>query len=243
MYSAKIDGEPTTFGTSGLLYRSNKVMYDRTTNSLWNSLLGVPVIGELARRDLKLDFFPVELTVWSEWLAEHPDTQVMSPVTEYYPSAFYEPESDPASIYFDYRVNTETMFPVWERDDRLDTKEEVLGLSDGDVFKAYALTTLRDLRVVNDRVGDVEVVIFAPTKSSGVRVYRRQGQRFDLLPDADKSEGFPSVVVDQDGNRWTLTEDGLADDSGRSLRRVPANVSFWFGWFAFHPDTGLFKVP
>ena len=52
MYSAKIDGEPTTFGTSGLLYRSNKLMYDRKTNTLWSSLLGVPVIGALAQRDL-----------------------------------------------------------------------------------------------------------------------------------------------------------------------------------------------
>ena len=48
MYSARIDGEPTTFGTSGLLYRSNKLMYDRTTNSIWNQFTGEPVIGPLA---------------------------------------------------------------------------------------------------------------------------------------------------------------------------------------------------
>ena len=66
MYSAKIDGEPTTFGTSGLLYRSNKLMYDRKTESLWSSLLGEPVIGLLADSEIKLAFFPVVLTTWEE---------------------------------------------------------------------------------------------------------------------------------------------------------------------------------
>jgi hypothetical protein len=66
VYSAKIDGEPTTFGTSGLLYRSNKLMYDRNTESLWSSLLGEPVIGPLADSEIKLAFFPVVLTTWEE---------------------------------------------------------------------------------------------------------------------------------------------------------------------------------
>ena len=243
MYSARIDGAPTTFGTSGLLYRSNKLMYDRKTNTLWSSLLGVPVIGALARRDLKLDFFPVELTIWSEWLAEHPDTAVLSLTTSYYPPWFYQPETDNASIYYDYRATADTMFPVWDRDERLDAKEEVLGLTDGDDYKAYPVATLRALGVVNDRVGDEEVVIVASAGSSSVRVYQRRGQKFGLLPDDDRVGGLPSVVVDQDGNKWTLTEDGLTDDSGTSLRRVPANVVFWFGWFAFHPDTELYQGP
>ena len=79
MYSAKINGEPTTFGTSGMLYRSNKVMYDRLTNSLWNQLTGEPVIGPLWDSGIKLDFFPVLLTTWEEWLELHPDTTVLGP--------------------------------------------------------------------------------------------------------------------------------------------------------------------
>ena len=48
MYSARVNGQPTTFGTSGLLFRSNKLMYDRATNTLWHQFTGEPVIGELA---------------------------------------------------------------------------------------------------------------------------------------------------------------------------------------------------
>jgi hypothetical protein len=119
----------------------------------------------------------------------------------------------------------------------------VLALTRGDVAKAYSLTSLRELRVVNDGVGDEEVVIIASAGSSSVRVYQRRGQQFGLMPGGETVEGLPSAVVDGDGNTWTLAEDGLTDDSGSSLKRVPANIYFWFGWFAFHPDTELFERP
>jgi hypothetical protein len=243
VYSAKIDGEPTTFGTSGMLYRSNKLMYDRKTNTLWSSLTGRPVIGELAQRDLKLDFFPVELTMWGDWLAEHPDTKVLSRDTGYYPPRFYEPETDTASIYYDYRVKAETMFPVWDRDDRLDTKDEVLGFSSGDSHKAYPVATLRGLNLVNDRVGEQNIVIVASGSSSSIRIYESADYSFSLPPDAGEVHGIPSTLIDQDGNEWAVSEDALTsgDTELPELRRLPSFISFWFGWFAFHPDTALFE--
>ena len=47
--SVDADGEPITydFGSSGFLYRSNKLMYDRQTRTLWNQLTGKPVLGSL----------------------------------------------------------------------------------------------------------------------------------------------------------------------------------------------------
>ena len=98
------------------------------------------------------------MTTWGDWLTEYHDTTVLSLETSYYSPRSYEAESDPSSGCFNCRASVETMFPVWDRDDRLDAKEEVLALTDGDVSKAYPLTTLQELRVVNDRVGDLEVV-------------------------------------------------------------------------------------
>ena len=77
MYSAKLDGERVTFGTSGLLYRSNKLMYDRKTNTLWRQFTGEPVVGALADSGIRLSIFPVVLTQWQEWVAAHPDTTVL----------------------------------------------------------------------------------------------------------------------------------------------------------------------
>ena len=78
MYSGVVNGQTTTFGTSGLLYRSNKVMYDRATRSLWNQFSGEPIIGTLADSGIQLPFFPSVVSTWGEWQEEHPDTTVLS---------------------------------------------------------------------------------------------------------------------------------------------------------------------
>ncbi|MBM4409363.1 MAG: DUF3179 domain-containing protein, partial [Chloroflexi bacterium] len=41
------DGKIYTFGSSGLLYASNKLMYDHQTRTLWNQFTGEPVQGPL----------------------------------------------------------------------------------------------------------------------------------------------------------------------------------------------------
>lgn len=64
MYSGVVNGQTTTFGTSGLLYRSNKVMYDRATRSLWNQFSGEPIIGTLADSGIQQPFFPSVVSTW-----------------------------------------------------------------------------------------------------------------------------------------------------------------------------------
>ena len=243
MYSARIDAKPTTFGTSGMLYRSNKLMYDRETNTLWSSLLGVPVIGPLARRnDLRLEIFPVALTTWWEWLNENPDTTVLSRNTAFYRRDTYRPEDSAGSAYYRYRTDPDTMFPVWNRDDRLGTKAEVLGISVGDNHKAYPVSSLRALRVVNDRVGDLDIVIVSSSISSDIRVYERIGQEFHLPSTATSFDGRPSIIIDQNGDIWTAAETALVSENGSAtLRRLPSNIYFWFAWFAFHPETVLYE--
>ena len=104
MYSTTVDGEVLSFGTSGFLYQSNKLMYDRKTKSLWHQFRGEPVTGELAHSGIVLDVIPVTLTTWGEWLASHPDTTILDAETGVYPGDRYLSESDPGSFYFDYRA-------------------------------------------------------------------------------------------------------------------------------------------
>ncbi len=246
MYSAKIDGEPTTFGTSGLLYRSNKVMYDRLTNSLWSQLTGEPVIGPLWDSGIRLDFFPVVLTTWEEWVELHPDTTLLAQETGVYRGAFYVPEEDPRSIYYAYFNSAETMFPAPDRDERLAAKDVVLGVALNDSYKAYPVAALQERRVVNDVVGGSEIVALGSAASQSARAYHRGGQTFTLLPDEDGGHlGMPAALADADGNTWQVTERHLvntADDS-QKLGRIPTHMSFWFGWFQFHQDTELYTGP
>ena len=87
------NGETYTFGSSGFLFRSNKLMYDRQTRTLWNQLTGEPVLGELVDMDIKLNLLPVIVTSWEDWHAQHPDTLVLDINTghqrPYLPGAAY----------------------------------------------------------------------------------------------------------------------------------------------------------
>ena len=71
-------GRRYRFGTSGLLYRSNELIFDHETHSLWNTFEGVPVVGALAGSGLRLTPRAVVTTTWGEWRRQHPATNVPS---------------------------------------------------------------------------------------------------------------------------------------------------------------------
>ena len=240
MYSAKVNGEATTFGTTGLLFRSNKLMYDRATETVWHQFTGEPVIGPLAGNHPRLAYHPSVLTTWAEWLEAHPDTTVISDETGVYPADFYAEESNPGAIYYDYFNSPETMFPIWNRDGSLETKAQALGLEIDGSFKAYPIDVLRSERVVNDTLAGVDVVIVASSGSAAAQAYERNGLTFEAGSEDDA--GLPSTLVDGAGVVWSVGNEHLAssDKPTRRFRRIPTLTAFWFGWYAFHPDTALY---
>lgn len=60
LFETHVDGrsDPFVFGSSGFLYRSNKLMFDRATNSLWNQYTGQPVIGPLVDSSIAAETAP-----------------------------------------------------------------------------------------------------------------------------------------------------------------------------------------
>ena len=87
------DGSSLLFGSSGLLYRSNKLMYDQATLSLWSNLTGEPVAGRLVGKGIELPVLPLTVTSWKDWRRRHPETTVVSLDTgykrDYTPGAAY----------------------------------------------------------------------------------------------------------------------------------------------------------
>ena len=224
-----------------MLYRSNKVMYDRLTNSLWNQFTGEPIIGPLWNSGMQLDFFPVLVTTWEEWVELHPDTTVLDRETGHYPVTYYLPEEHREAIYYDYFNSPGTMFAVPDRDGRLATKDVVLGVQVNDSYKAYPVAALQGERIVNDAVGGEGVVVLGSAASQGARAYLRGDRVFEAAGE-DGGVGIPSVIADADGGRWQVTEEFLvnAADWSEKLARIPTHTSYWFGWFQFHGDTELY---
>ncbi len=148
-------GETTyEFGSSGLLYRSNKLMYDRKTRSLWNQITGEPVVGRLVGSGIKLRVLPIVLTSWGDWKRQHPDTSVLSLETG------YVRDYEIGVFYGDYFATPGTMFPVWKRSQAFPKKERIFAIRIDGVPKAYPLHELnRGGGVVNDTVGSKRLVV------------------------------------------------------------------------------------
>ena len=55
---------------------------------------------------------------------------------------------------------------------------------------------------------------------------------------------MPNSLIDSDGQEWRLTDEALVNvaDPSQTLLRMSSHQVYWFGWFAFHPDTELYGV-
>lgn len=221
------DGAVHRFTTSGLLYRSNKLMVDAATLTLWSNLGGEPVLGPLAAAPAPLVMLPLTLTTWGEWRREHPETTVLSLATGFGARFDYRPGAAD-------RARAGVEFPVWLRDDRLAAKEEVYALRLDGAARAYPLAALRGRTPLHDRLGGRRLVLLADP-AGGVRAYDAADRTFRL-------GAAPGELLDDRGESWRLTERALVGPAdGGELRRLPGVVTFWFGWYAFHPDTDVWR--
>jgi hypothetical protein len=154
LFDRTVGGTTYEFASSGLLFRSNKLMYDRTTKSLWNQLTGEPVVGRLVGKNLRLAVLPVVLASWSEWKREHPDTKVLDIETGH--RRLYEI----GVPYGGYFASPGTMFPVWQERPELPAKARVLALEIDGHAKAYPLEAIAQAGgVVNDTVAKRPLVV------------------------------------------------------------------------------------
>ncbi len=230
LYDATVKGVHHELGTSGFLYRSNKLMYDHATKSLWSTLGGEPVVGPLVGKGIELQTLRVVTTTWGAWKKRHPGTTVLALDTG------HQRDYDEGAAYRDYFATDRLMFGVPKLDTRLPNKAEVLALrSPGKPADPLAIAAdfLAANRVYHDRVGAQAFVVL--TDASGAnRVYESANLRFSSWDgDAD--------VRDSSGKSWKLSEDRLTGPGGTSLKRLPAHRAFWFGWYAAYPATRLVK--
>ena len=245
LFDTRVGDATYEFGSSGFLMRSNKLMYDRTTYTLWNQLTGEPVLGKLADGSIELKRLPVVVSTWQAWHARHPDTQVLSLETGHLR------DYTPGNPYGSYFASPDTMFPAEGAVDRLPDKARIFALYIDGQPHAYATADVARERVVNDQVGDTSVVVIAggpELKGVGidrirgpavwdagaeVRAYERKDHTFQ------PTEGTEQVQ-DAQGRLWQITEDALVGSDGQTLDRLGGHLAYWFGWVSYYPRTTLY---
>ena len=121
--------------TSGLLIRSNKVMYEFHTRSVFDTFTGRAVSGPLGAAGVVLEQTSVLATTWGAWKSVHPDSWLIAEdggIGRSYPPDPLRGRDDDGPI-----------FPIGDVDPRLGVQDAVVGVVDPDgVPVAFARTSL-----------------------------------------------------------------------------------------------------
>ena len=149
-YERTINGETVEFGTSGKLYNSNLVMYDRKTDTYWSQIDGVAIVGELT--GMELIELSIDTVTWRDWKKAHPDSEVLSQETGFSRQYGRDP-------YGNYYEDSFLIFPVDNEDDSVHPKTVIFGIEVGDTFKAYREDDLLQTPIITDVVNDVNVKV------------------------------------------------------------------------------------
>jgi len=164
VFDPLVQGERVEFGTSGKLYESNLVMYDRKTKSYWSQILGESIVGEMAGE--KLEVLPSDVTTFGEWKQKFPEGQVLSKDTG--ATRFYG--NDP---YGDYYSNDDVFFQVSAEDDRLEKKDFILGIVVNGKAKAYYAPSIKEKGEINDTFEGKKIVAQYDADLDAVRLFEK----------------------------------------------------------------------
>jgi hypothetical protein len=162
VYSSRINGQNYTFGVSGRLYKSNVLIYDHQTQSLWSQLKETAIAGPMVGN--RLHKIPAKRIPWQQWRAQHPQTLVLSTATGYNRNYDVDP-------YEGYYRALGIMFPVGDVRTDLSPKEMVLGVAINGSAKAYPMSRLiGGSDAIVDRIGDQSIRIVMSAEGQGVEV-------------------------------------------------------------------------
>ena len=151
--------------TSGLLSRSNKVMFDLNTFSVFDTFRGNAVTGPLLEKGIKLNQASVVTTTWGEWKKSHPNTTVLE-------------ERLALGRDFDFRNGRDSkgpIFPIGDVDPRLPVQEDVLGVitASGKPIAFHVASLIKVLDAGEKvQVENVEIVLAA----GGVKAIDKDGK-------------------------------------------------------------------
>ena len=251
-FDRRVGNDVLEFGVSGLLRNSDLIMYDRTTETLWQQFTGDAIVGVLTGH--RLAFLPTSIVSFADFRASYPGGQVLSQDTGL--RANYG--SNPYAGYdtYDHVLSAGGSLALFqgETDGRLEPAARVVtvSLDEQSIDIAYPYPVLQEMGVINDtRSGQDLVVFFTPGTASalGARVIAEAADVgatgvFDPNLDGQKLTFLNEngqIVDEQTGSVWNIlgqvVEGPLA---GKSLAPIVHGDHFWFSWAAFKPDTVIY---
>ncbi|MFZ1561692.1 MAG: DUF3179 domain-containing protein [Saprospiraceae bacterium] len=234
------------FGVSGMLRNSDLVMWDRQTESWWQQFTGTGLVGAMAGAEL--DFLSSQLISLQEFTDSYPDGLILSTETGHDNKYGQNPYTT-----YDNPENKQPRLFKGEVDTRLPAMERVIDIQVEGKRKIYPLTTIQKDEVINDRFEGKDIALFYASKTVSVLDKKEIA--------ASKAVGSVTVfspIIDnklltfikkedhfydqQTQSKWTIT--GICVEGkhkGIQLTPIVYGNHFAFAWFAFHPDSEIYK--
>ncbi len=234
------------FGVSGMLRKSDMVMWDRQTESWWQQFTGEAIVGEFTGASLEL--IPSLLISVKEYFDTYPDGLILSTDNgkgiEYGINPY---------INYDNLKNERPMLFREKVNEKLPAMERVIDVSIKGVSIIYPLSTIRKMGVINDGIqGEKFVVLYS---KETVSVLDSQ-----IIKDSKKVGTTTVFSSDLNGRHLTFkkTKDGFRDNEtlslwsvtgkcvdgklkGNALLAIPHGNHFAFAWFAFNPNSNVYQ--
>lgn len=245
-FERSVAGRVLDFGTTGRLRYSNQIIYDRQTETWWQQASGEGIAGQLA--GCHLVFRPASIVSWAEFRSGFPGGKVLSRETGF--NRFYG--RNPYVGYDDVSAPP-FMYTGPETPDAMPPLARVIALDLNGESVAYPYETLRKARVVDDKVGGVEVVVlWAPGTASAIDAGTVAGGR-DVGAAAAYSRSIDGAthtfefrenrIIDlESGSEWNVLGQAVNGSlAGRILTPVVAANHLWFSWAAFRPETRIYR--
>ncbi len=250
VFDRRFEGDVLRLGVSGLLRRSDMVMWDDATDSLWQQLTGIGIVGEHAGDQLTI--IPSRIVSFGSFAREFPTGLALSEDQEF----GYRYGQNPYAGYSSAKAPIPSFFHD-VLDPRLPALSRVVGVDEGGVVKGYAFDGLQAAGAVNDVVGGVPVAIFwgdeatsdaldARSISGGVGI----GTASAYLSTVDGSILTFESVDDltfrdlETGTTWSILGKAIEGPlAGKSLEVAVHRNEFFFAWAAFFPKATLWEGP
>lgn len=244
-FDRRLDGRLLDFGVSGMLRHSDMVMYDRQTESWWQQISGEALVGDLTGKVLIQ--IPSQIVSFGQFTMAFPDGKVLSRETGHdraYGNNPYRGYDDITKTLFLYRGKP---------DERLKPMEKVVAIEIDSISKAYPHTITRKKRVLHDRIGETEVVIFHADGASSaldkekITESKNVGSTGVFIPEIEGQKltfayGNDEFIDQQTKSRWNVFGQAVEGKfKGKHLKQIGHGDYFAFAWLAFKPQTEIFR--
>jgi hypothetical protein len=215
-------------------WRNGVMVIKHKDGTLYSALTGKAFEGP--QKGTKLEAVPTLVSNWGDWLARYPDAVAYHMFDKYQAKDLPDEEHEAA------RKSRGKVDP------RMDGDELVLGVTSGDVARAYRLQDLRQRGFIREKVGGQDWVVLwnGPTQTAAAYVSvaeppdEKSGPRPVALKPS-KSNALSTATDEQTGSHWDIAGRAIDGDlKGWTLKWLDGTQVKWFAWSAEFPESSIY---